>query len=108
MGDFRDADGGNGPRCLGGLLSSLSFGGRHVRAPSVRLDPLSCSTFQAAGANILLRDCVFVHIQADVDDTLLHDPSPMHELGAGRPSATLVNLHIVRRVALSQANIWSR
>ena len=25
------------------------------------------------------RDCVFVHIQADVDDTLLHDPSPMHE-----------------------------
>jgi hypothetical protein len=29
-------------------------------------------------------------------------------LGAGRSSATLVNLHIVRRVALSQANIWSR
>ena len=25
------------------------------------------------------RDCVFVHIQADVDDTLPHDPSPMHE-----------------------------
>ena len=25
------------------------------------------------------RDCVFVHIQADVDDTLLHDRSPMHE-----------------------------
>jgi hypothetical protein len=29
-------------------------------------------------------------------------------LGAGPSSATLVNLHIVRRVALSQANIWSR
>jgi hypothetical protein len=28
-------------------------------------------------------------------------------LGAGPSSATLVNLHIVRRVALSQANIWS-
>ena len=25
------------------------------------------------------RDCVFVHIQADVDDTLLDDPSPMRE-----------------------------
>src|ERR1700738_2130581 len=25
------------------------------------------------------RDCVFVYIQADVDDTMLHDPSPMHE-----------------------------
>ena len=29
-------------------------------------------------------------------------------LGAGPSSATLVNLDIVRRVALSQANIWSR
>src|SRR5580704_11526924 len=29
-------------------------------------------------------------------------------LGAGPSSATLVNLHIVRRVALSQANIWSK
>jgi hypothetical protein len=28
-------------------------------------------------------------------------------LGAAPSSATLVNLHIVRRVALSQANIWS-
>jgi hypothetical protein len=28
-------------------------------------------------------------------------------LGAGPSSATLVNLHIVRRVALSQVNIWS-
>jgi hypothetical protein len=28
-------------------------------------------------------------------------------LGAGPSSATLVNLHIVRQVALSQANIWS-
>jgi hypothetical protein len=28
-------------------------------------------------------------------------------LGAGPSSATLVNLHLVRRVALSQANIWS-
>jgi hypothetical protein len=28
-------------------------------------------------------------------------------LGAGPSSATLVNLHTVRRVALSQANIWS-
>jgi hypothetical protein len=28
-------------------------------------------------------------------------------LGADPSSATLVNLHIVRRVALSQANIWS-
>src|SRR3984957_7843892 len=29
-------------------------------------------------------------------------------LGAGPTNATLVNLHILRRVALSQANIWSR
>jgi len=25
------------------------------------------------------RDRVFVHIEADIDDMLLHDPSPMHE-----------------------------
>jgi hypothetical protein len=29
-------------------------------------------------------------------------------LGTGHPGATLVSLHTVRRVALSQANIWSR
>ena len=28
-------------------------------------------------------------------------------LGTGHPGATLVSLHTVRRVALSQANIWS-
>jgi hypothetical protein len=28
-------------------------------------------------------------------------------LGAGQPGATLVSLHTVRRVAPSQANIWS-
>ena len=53
------------------------------------------------------RDSVFVHIQADVDDTLLHTRLLCMRLGAGPSSATLVNLHIVRRVALSQANIWS-
>jgi hypothetical protein len=53
------------------------------------------------------RDCLFVHIQADVDDTLLHDPSPMHEARRWSIQRNLVNLHIVRRVALSQANIWS-
>jgi hypothetical protein len=41
MEDFRDADGGIGQRCLGGMLSSLGFGGRPVRVPSVRLDPLA-------------------------------------------------------------------
>ena len=40
------------------------------------------------------RDCVFVHIQADVDDTLLMTRLLCLRLGAGPSSATLVNLHI--------------
>lgn len=40
-----------------------------------------------------------VHVQADVGDRLVHDPSPMHE-ARHRPSGpTLENLHTLRRVA---------
>ena len=54
------------------------------------------------------RNRILVHIQPDVRDRLLQDPSPMHEARHRPSGATLDNLHTVRRVALSQANIWSR
>ena len=45
------------------------------------------------------RDRVFVHIQADVDDICSMIRLLCMRLGAGLSSATLVSLHIVRRVA---------
>ncbi len=45
------------------------------------------------------RNRILVHIQADVSDRLVHDPSPMHEARHRPPGATLEHLHTVRRVA---------
>jgi hypothetical protein len=45
------------------------------------------------------RHRILVHVQPNVGDKLFHDPSPMHEARHRPSGATLVNLHIVRRVA---------
>ena len=42
----------------------------------------------------------YVHIEAEANDGLLHDPSPMHEAGHWPSSVTFEKLHTVKRVVL--------
>src|ERR1700735_3509264 len=51
---------------------------------------------------------VLVHVKADICDSFVQDPSPMHEALRRNPAQPSTSLHTVRRVALSQANMWSR
>ena len=54
------------------------------------------------------RNRVLVHVKADICDSFVQDPSPMHEALRRNPAQPSTSLHTVRRVALSQANMWSR
>jgi hypothetical protein len=66
-------------------------------SPSESSTPPACCHARAAPPACRLgkrhRDCVFVHIQADVNHTLLMTSLLCMRLGAGPSSATLVNLH---------------
>jgi hypothetical protein len=79
------------PRQLAGQCIQ---GGRRVRDLAVlaHLAPL-------ARLGKRHRNRVLVHIQTDVGDRLVHDPSPMHEARRRPSGATLEILHTVRRVA---------
>ena len=67
---------------------------RLQRRPRVRDLPVIPNFASLAPFRQQNRDGVFVCIKADVDDMVLHNPSPMHEAGAESSSATLVVLHI--------------